>query len=413
MNIINLVKIAYQALLRNTTRALLTMLGIIIGISSVIAMVNLGQSSQQSISDNISSMGTNLIMVMRARNAKAGGGVNMGASNVQSLTVKDVEAIKKYAKYVSAVSPSVTASAQIVKGANNMPGTLQGGSPEFLEIKKYELESGTSVNFTEEDVKTYSKVCLIGQTVAKTLFPNEDPIGQEIRFGSKSLKVIGILKSKGQDNRGQDQDDIVIAPYSTVQKRILAQNHLQMIYASAKSEDVADLATQEIERIIRSQHDLQPDQSNDFEVRTQAEMLEMMSSVTETMTSLLTATAIISLIVGGIGIMNIMLVTVTERTREIGIRKAVGASRSTILTQFLMEAVVLCMLGCGLGIFLSWVILQVVTTVVSSLAMTFALDGKVVLIAVMFCFFIGVVFGLYPANKAAKMKPIDALHYGG
>lgn len=406
MNILNLVKIAYQALLRNTTRALLTMLGIIIGISSVIAMVNLGQSSQQSISDNISSMGTNLIMVMRAHNFKGGGGVNMGASNVQSLTMDDVEAIKKYAKYISAVSPSVTASGQLVKGANNMPGTMQGGSPEFLEIKKYEIESG--VNFKEEDVRTYAKVCLVGQTVVSTLFPNEDPIGKEVRFGKIPLKIIGTLKSKGQDGRGQDQDDIVIAPYSTVQKRILAQNFLQMIYASASSEEVADLATEEVEKIIRSQHGLSDSKDNDFEVRTQAEMLEMMSSVTETMTALLTATAIISLIVGGIGIMNIMYVTVTERIKEIGLRMAIGAKSRDVLWQFLIESAILSLVGGIIGIILGLVLSYFISMFTN---MPFVVSVGAVIASFVVSAFIGIFFGWLPARKAAKLDPITALRY--
>ncbi|MBQ6560776.1 MAG: ABC transporter permease, partial [Paludibacteraceae bacterium] len=230
MNFSNLIKIAYTALLRNTTRALLTMLGIIIGIASVIAMVNMGQSSQAQIEENISSMGTNLIMVMRAH--QRGGGVNLGNANSQSLKLADVEAIKAQAKYVDAVSPSVNASGQLVNGSKNWPGSMQGGSVEYLAIKKYEIAYGT--NFTEQDIASYAKVCLIGKTIVDNLFEEgENPIGKEIRFGKIPMKVIGVLEEKGQNSMGQDQDDILIAPYSTVQKRILAQNHLNMIYASA------------------------------------------------------------------------------------------------------------------------------------------------------------------------------------
>lgn len=405
MNFSNLIKIAYQALLRNTTRALLTMLGIIIGIASVITMVNLGQSSQAQIEENISSMGTNLIMVMRAH--QRGGGVNLGNANSQSLKMADVEAIKAQAKYIQYVSPSVSASGQLVNGSKNWPSQMQGGSVEFLEIKKYSISQGT--NFTERDVATYAKVCLVGKTIVDNLFEEgENPVGKEIRFGKIPMKIIGVLEEKGQNSMGQDQDDILIAPYSTVQKRILAQNHLNMIYASAKSEDVCDLATEEIENILRQTHDLAPSAENDFEVRTQAEMLEMMSSVVGTITTLLTATAIISLIVGGIGIMNIMYVTVTERTKEIGLRMAIGAKARDVLWQFLIESAMLSVVGGILGIILGLVASYVVAQVIGS---PFVVSAGAVFLAFFVSAFIGIFFGWLPAKKAAKLDPITALRY--
>lgn len=405
MNFSNLIKIAYTALLRNTTRALLTMLGIIIGIASVIAMVNMGQSSQAQIEENISSMGTNLIMVMRAH--QRGGGVNLGNANSQSLKLADVEAIKAQAKYIDAVSPSVNASGQLVNGSKNWPGSMQGGSVEYLAIKKYEIAYGT--NFTEQDIASYAKVCLIGKTIVDNLFEEgENPIGKEIRFGKIPMKIIGVLEEKGQNSMGQDQDDILIAPYSTVQKRILAQNHLNMIYASAKNEDVCQLATEEIEKILRTSHNLSPDATNDFEVRTQAEMLEMMSSVVGTITSLLTATAIISLIVGGIGIMNIMYVTVTERTKEIGLRMAIGAKAKDVLWQFLIESGMLSVVGGIIGIIVGIIASYVIAQVMMS---PFVVSVGAVFVAFFVSAFIGIFFGWLPAKKAAKLDPITALRY--
>lgn len=257
MKVFNLFKIAYQALMRNKTRALLTMLGIIIGIASVIAMVSIGESSQQSINAQISEMGTNLIMVMRSHQRQ--GGVNIGSGNVQSLKMSDVEAIQDEAKYISAVTPIVNASGQLVVGSNNWPGSVQGGNPDMLGIRNYKLAGGT--NFTEHDVKTSNKVCIIGQTIVDNIFPDdENPIGKTIRFGRIPFKVIGVLESKGQNSMGQDQDDIVMAPYTTVQKRILAINYIHMIMASASAEEAADLGAAEVEQIIRQQHKLRAGQ---------------------------------------------------------------------------------------------------------------------------------------------------------
>ena len=409
MKIANLLKVAIDAILRNKTRTLLTILGVVIGIASVIAMVSIGQSSQQSITEQVSSMGTNLIMVMRANQRR--GGVNMGADNVQTLTVSDAERIKKEAKYVSYVSPLVSASGQVINGNNNALGSLQGGSVDLLKIRKLDLVAGS--NFTEDDVARYSKVCIIGQTVVKNIFPEdstnvEDIIGKDIKFKNVLLKVIGVLDSKGSNSMGQDQDDIIIAPYTTVQKRFLGTDYLQMIYCSASSEEVADAAVLEISLLLRECHKLSDYQNDDFEVRTQSEMLSMMNSMTGTLTYLLAAIASISLLVGGIGIMNIMYVTVTERTKEIGLRMAIGARGKDILMQFLIESAILSLVGGVIGIIIGLVLSYVGT---SLLGMPFVVSYSSIVISFIVCAATGVFFGWYPAKKAANMDPITALRY--
>lgn len=405
MNINNLIRIAWKALMRNKTRALLTMLGIIIGISSVIAMVSLGQSSTKSINSEISSMGTNMIMIMR--NSQRQGGVNIGSGNVQTMKVSDVDAIRERAQNVSMVSPSVNASGQLVYGSNNWPGSIQGGNSDFLAIRKYEIASGS--NFTEMDVKNSAKVCIIGTTVVENLFPNgEDPLGKVVRFGKTPLKIIGILESKGQNQMGQDQDDVIIAPYTTVQKRILSINYLHMIMASAASEEVADEATAEIEKIMRQQHKIKPGAEDDFRVRTQQQMLDMMNSVTGMLTILLAAVAAISLVVGGIGIMNIMYVTVTERTREIGLRRSVGAKNKDILRQFLFESTILSLIGGVIGLIFGLLLAYVGS---SALNWPYVVNVPVMFVAFAVCAAIGIFFGWYPARKAASLDPINALRY--
>jgi putative ABC transport system permease protein len=405
MNILNLFKIAYKALVRNKTRAFLTMLGIIIGISSVIAMVSLGQSSSQSIHNQISSMGTNLIMVMRTSQRQ--GGVNVGSANVQTLTAKDVDAIRNHAKYVSAVSPLVNAGGQLVNGANNWPGSIQGGNSELLSIRKYKIAAGT--NFTEQDVRNSAKVCVIGKTVVNNLFSNgESPLGKSIRFNKIPFKIIGVLESKGQNQMGQDQDDLIIAPYTTVQKRILAVNYIHMIMVSAQSEETAGLATVEIETILHKEHKLKMDQPNDFDVHTQQEILEMMNSISGFLTVLLAAIASISLIVGGIGIMNIMYVTVTERIREIGLRMSIGAKNKDILLQFLCESIILSLIGGVIGILLGLTLSYLVS---KGLNWPFIVSFPSVGISFLVCAATGIFFGWYPAKKAASLDPINALRY--
>lgn len=385
-------------------RALLTMLGVVIGISSVITMLSLGQSSTENIKGEVSGMGTNLIMVMRQfRRA----GVNTGSANVETLKYRDVEAIRKNAKYVDEVTPYITASGQLVRGSNNWPSTVNGVEPCYMSIRKYELSSGTC--FTDDHIESYAKVCLIGQTIVENLFPDgENPIGQEIRFNKIPFKVIGVLAEKGENQMGQDQDDIVIAPFTTIQKRVAAVDYLHMIYASAKSEEVAEKATDEIETILRGQHNIPDGRENDFDVRTQSEMLNMMTSITGFLTALLAAIASISLIVGGIGIMNIMYVTVTERTKEIGLRMSIGARGKDIMMQFLAESTILSLIGGVIGVILGILVSYVVTT---ALNWPFIISQKAVLVSFFVCAATGIFFGWYPAKKAANLDPINALRY--
>lgn len=405
MNIFNLIKIAYKSLMRNKTRAFLTMLGIVIGISSVITMVGVGESSQASINNQVSQMGTNLIMIQRARMRERG--VSTGRDNVQSLKVKDVELLADNCKYLSAVSPVFNASAQIINGNYNWSGSVMGGNTDLMDIRKFELATGS--NFTDEDIRKYAKVALIGHTIVEELFDeNVDPIGKTIRVGNMPVKVIGTLKPKGENQMGDDQDDILIMPYTTVQKRILGIDFVHMIMGSAVSEDVADKAVEEIEILLRGAHKIKDGAADDFEVRTQAEMLEMMTSISGMMTTLLTAIAAISLIVGGIGIMNIMYVTVTERTKEIGLRMSIGAHNSSILLQFLCESVILSLIGGVVGIVLG-LLLSYGLSVIQG--MPFIVSTSAVILSFVVCAATGIFFGWYPAKKAASLDPINALRY--
>ncbi len=405
MDILNLIRISGKALLRNKTRSVLSMLGIVIGIAAVIAVVNLGEGLKESTTDQLSGMGTNLIMVMRSNQRK--GGVSMGSANVQSLKVKDAELIARGAKNITMVSPMVSSAGQVVNGSKNWSGTVYGGNPDYLNIRKYEIETG--VNFTDEDVKKYAKVGLIGQTIVKELFnEGEDPIGKTIRIGNIPFKVIGTLKSKGENNMGMDQDDIIIMPYSTVQKRMLGIDFIHQIVCSAASEDVATAAVDEIEDILRVSHKIPEGGEDDFDVFTQQELLDMMTSMTGLITMVLVAIALISLLVGCIGIMNIMYVTVTERTKEIGLRMSIGAKNSAILMQFLTESMILSLIGGVLGMLLGIGLSFVVTMAMS---LPFIINVLWMVIACVSCAILGLISGFFPAMKASRTDPINALRY--
>ena len=405
MNYINLTKIATTALKRNKFRAILTMLGIIIGVGSVIAMLSIGESSKQSIREEMSDMGTNMIFVMPGQQRR--GGVMMGNTNTKTLTLKDIEALRKEAKNITEVSPQVSTSGQAVNGNNNWPTTIYGVDASYLEIRKYELEDGRV--FNDKEIKSLAKVCIVGQTVVEVVFnDNIDPIGQTIRFGGIPLKVIGVLKEKGQNGMGQDQDDMILAPYTSVQRRMLAITHIQSIYASAVSEEQSEAAIEEMETILRQQHKLKEGDEDDFQVRSQAEMVEMVSSVTDMLTLLLGAVAGISLLVGGIGIMNIMFVSVTERTKEIGLRMSVGGRGFDILMQFLIEAVMLSILGGIIGIIFGTALSYLASF---ALNMPFVIDTQAVALSFLVCSVIGIFFGWYPARKAANLDPIDAIRH--
>ena len=406
MNITNLFKIALRAIAANKLRSFLTMLGIIIGVASVIAMLAIGQGSKQSIQQNIAEMGSNMIMIHPGQD-RGPGGARQDASAMQSLKLKDYETLAEQTKYLAAISPNVSASGQFINGNNNTPSSIYGVTPDYLEIRQLKIEDGEL--FTEEDIKTSAKVCVIGRTVADNLFTNgEDPVGKVIRYKQIPFRIVGVLKSKGYNSFGMDQDDLVLAPYTTVMKRILSVTYLQSINASALTEDMTDLAIEEVTALLRQNHRIGEMDEDDFTIRSQQEMAEMMNSTSDTMTILLLVVACISLIVGGIGIMNIMYVSVTERTKEIGLRMSVGARGIDILNQFLIESVLLSVTGgiigvvvgvgaaVGINVFAHWPI---------------QIQPWSVLISFAVCSATGIFFGWYPAKKAAMLDPIEALRY--
>ena len=405
MNFTNLFRIAVKALSNNKLRGFLTMLGIIIGVASVITMLAIGQGSKRSIQAEISEMGSNMIMVHPGGDRR--GGVQLSADDMQSLKIKDFEDIRADTRYVTYVSPAVNSSGQAVYGANNTPTTVYGVNLDYLDIRRYKVADGDV--FTEHDIKTAAKVCLIGQTVIDELFTNgENPVGKVIRFGTIPFRIVGVLESKGYNSMGMDQDDLIIAPYTTVQKRILAITHLQEIVCSALSEVYTDDAIGEITDILRTNHRLKADDDDDFSIRSQQELSSMLTSTTDMMTVLLAAVAGISLLVGGIGIMNIMYVSVTERTREIGLRMSIGAKSRDILAQFLIESILISVTGGLIG-----VVFGVGAAVVVNVAAAFPIyiQPWSVFLSFAVCTLTGVFFGWYPARKAAMLDPIEAIRY--
>lgn len=405
MNLTNLTKIALKALNNNKMRCFLTMLGIIIGVASVITMLAIGQGSKRSIREQIAEMGSNMIMIHPGNMER--GGVRQDASSMQTLKLNDYKAIDEETEYVSACSPSVNSSGQFIYGANNYPSTIYGVTEDYLEIRKISIEEGSM--FTPQDVLSSAKVCLVGKTITDNLFPNgESPIGKVIRFNKIPLKIVGTLTPKGYNSMGMDQDDMVLAPYTTVQKRILAITYLQGIYCSALTEELTPQATEEIAQILRKNHKIKEGAEDDFEIRSQEELSSMMSSTTDMMTILLACIAGISLLVGGIGIMNIMYVSVTERTREIGLRMSIGARGIDILSQFLIEAVLISVTGGIIG-----VLLGIGASMVVNLAFNWPvyIQAYSVILSFFVCTLTGIFFGWYPARKAANLDPIEAIRY--
>lgn len=349
MNFANLFRIALKALGNNKFRGFLTMLGIIIGVGSVITMLAIGQGSKKSIQAEISEMGSNMIMIHPGEDMR--GGVRLSADDMQTLKVKDFEDIRQECGHVSLVSPSVNSTGQAVYGANNTPTSVYGVNEEFIDIRGYKVQDGDI--FSEQDIKTAAKVCLVGKTVIDQLFTNgENPVGKVIRFGSIPFRIVGVLESKGYNSMGMDQDNLIITPYTTVMKRILAITYLQEIVCSALSEEYTDEAISEITDVLRRNHKLKEADDDDFNIRSQQELSSMMTSTSDMMSTLLAAVAGISLLVGGIGIMNIMYVSVTERTKEIGLRMSIGAKGRDILAQFLIEATLISITGGLLGVIL-------------------------------------------------------------
>lgn len=405
MNLFNLFKIALKALANNKLRCFLTMLGIIIGVGSVITMLAIGQGSKESIKANIAEMGSNMIMIMPGTDMR--GGVRQSSDDMQKLKPADYESMRDGLSYVKGISPEVSSQGQFINGNNNYPSKVSGVAIDYLDIRKLTVEQGSM--FTERDIQSAAKVCIIGKTVADELFPNgESPIGKVIRFNKIPFKVVGMLKSKGYNSMGQDQDDVVLAPYTTIMKRVLAIDYLQMLFASAVTEEKTEKAIDEISTILRKNHKLKETDDDDFNIRSQQELSSMMSSTSDMMTLLLACVAGISLLVGGIGIMNIMYVSVTERTREIGLRMSIGARGIDILTQFLIESIIISVTGGLIGVILgcgsAWVVNVLFRWPVQIQIFS-------VILSFVVCTVTGVFFGWYPAKKASNLDPIEALRY--
>lgn len=411
MNYQNLFKIAIRAIAANKMRSFLTALGIIIGIAAVITMLAIGQGSKASIKANIAEMGSNMIMIHPGADMR--GGVRQDASSMETLKQTDYEAIKDECNYISAISPSVSSNGQWINGNNNTQSSIYGVNQDYLTIRQLKIADGEM--FTDSDIKTAAKVCVLGQTVVDYLFPDgSDPIGRVVRFNSIPFRVIGVLKKKGYNSMGMDQDDLVLAPYTTVMKRIFAQTYLSEIVCSAITEEASEPAQDQITQILRRTHKLKDatdtteGDDDDFNIRSQEEISSMMNSTMSTITILLGSVAGISLIVGGIGIMNIMYVSVTERTREIGLRMSVGARGIDILNQFLIEAILLSVTGGIIGVILG---VSISVSLQQFAHVATQIEPWSIIMSFAVCTFTGVFFGWYPAKKAARLDPIEAIRY--
>lgn len=411
MNYQNLFKIAIRAIAANKMRSFLTALGIIIGIASVITMLAIGQGSKASIKANIAEMGSNMIMIHPGADMR--GGVRQDASSMETLKQADYEAIKDECNYISAISPSVSSSGQWINGNNNTQSSIYGVNQDYLTIRQLKIADGEM--FTDTDIKAAAKVCILGQTIVDYLFPDgSDPIGRVVRFNSIPFRVIGVLQKKGYNSMGMDQDDLALAPYTTVMKRILAQTYLNEIVCSAITEEASEPAQDQITQILRRTHKLKDatdtteGDEDDFNIRSQEEISSMMNSTMSTITILLGSVAGISLIVGGIGIMNIMYVSVTERTREIGLRMSVGARGIDILNQFLIEAILLSVTGGVIGVILG---VAISVSLQQFLHVATQIEPWSIIMSFAVCTFTGVFFGWYPAKKAARLDPIEAIRY--
>jgi putative ABC transport system permease protein len=404
-DVLNILRIAFRALARNKVRSALTALGVIIGVASVIAMIALGSGARAAIDAQIQSTGTNVVYVS-AGSWNRPGAAHGGMGSVQTLTLEDAQAILDQVPTVGHMTPVVRGRAQVVAGNQNWNTSMEGGNEEYVVVRNWPIAEGA--NISPRDVLLADKVCLLGETVAKTLFPGEDPVGQIVRVKNLPFRVIGVLSAKGQGQWGQDQDDIIVAPYTTLQKKLLGITYIHQIMISATRSDLVERTATDVTHLLRQRHRIQDPAEDDFMVRTVEEMAQTRTQMAQTMTGLLMSVASVSLLVGGIGIMNIMLVSVTERTREIGLRMAVGARTRDILSQFLTEAVSLSVLGGLAGIALG---VAVSSTLTSVLGWPTLITPGAILAAFAFAAAVGIFFGWYPARKAANLDPIDALRY--